>query len=313
MTIDRRDFLMTTLAAGLTLERGGEAQGPALFPGFEARKIATTGAMINVLRGGSGPPLLLLHGYPQTHIEWHKIAARLAQRFTVVMPDLRGYGDSSKPADGENHVNYSKRAMALDQVEVMHALGFDRFAIVGHDRGARVAWRTAVEHPDHVSRVAVIDIVPKPYSMVTREFATEYFHWFLLIQPAPLPETLVGNNVEFWLTSRFLGRLSISPEVFAEYLRCLKDPASIHATCEDYRAGASIDLTHSDEDGVKKVACPMFVLWGERGPVGRLYDVMSIWRAHASDVRGQSLPGGHFLPEELPDETLAALQPFLNA
>ena len=154
--------------------------------------------------GGSGPPLLLIHGYPQTHVEWHKIAPRLAERFTVVMPDLRGYGDSSKPPDGENHATYSKRAMALDQIEVMRTLGFERFAIVGHDRGARVAWRAAVEHPDRVTRVAVLDIVPLPYSDVTRQFATEYFHWFFLIQPAPFPETLLGNNAEFFLRSRFL-------------------------------------------------------------------------------------------------------------
>lgn len=268
---------------------------------------------LNHVRRGSGPPLLLLHGYPQTHVEWHKMAARLAQRFTVVLADLRGYGDSSKPPDGENHVAYSKRAMALDQIEVMRALGFDRFAIVGHDRGARVAWRTAVEHPDQVTRLGVIDIVPRPYSSVTREFATEYFHWFFLIQPAPLPETLIGNNAEFFLRSRFLRGPGVTPEAFAEYLRCFSDPASIHATCEDYRAGAGIDLQHADEDRGSKVACPTFVLWGARGTVGRLYDVMQIWREHASDVRGQSLPGNHFLPEELPDETLAALLPFLQA
>jgi haloacetate dehalogenase len=316
VTIDRRDFLMTTLAGGAAAALAGNhaaAQAPAtLFPGFETQRIATSAATINVLRGGSGPPLLLLHGYPQTHVEWHKIAPRLAQRFTVVMADLRGYGDSAKPADGENHVNYSKRAMALDQVEVMKALGFDRFAIVGHDRGARVAWRTAVEHPDQVTRAAVIDIVPKPYSMVTREFATAYYHWFFLIQPAPFPETLIGNSAEYYLRSRMTGP-AFTPAALAEYVRCFTDPATIHATCEDYRAGATIDLTHADEDRGKKVACPMFVLWGERGTVGRLYDVMQIWRDHASDVRGKSLPGGHFLPEELPDDTLAALLPFLQA
>jgi haloacetate dehalogenase len=311
---DRRDFLKTTLAA--VAGAGGAAPGPGgvqaqpLFPGFEARRIATPGAAINALRGGTGPPLLLLHGYPQTHVEWHKIGPRLAERFTVVMADLRGYGDSSKPEGGENHVNYSKRAMALDQVEVMHALGFDRFAVVGHDRGARVAWRLALEHPDHVTRAAVIDIVPKPYADVTREFATAYFHWFFLIQPAPLPETLIGNSAEFYLR-RFLGGPAITPEAFAEYLRAFKDPATIHATCEDYRAGATIDLEHAGGDGGRKVACPMFVLWGERGTVGRLYDVMKIWGDHGSDVRGKSLPGGHFLPEELPDDTLAALLPFL--
>jgi haloacetate dehalogenase len=318
MTYERRDFLKTTLAAGAGALTAGRvpayaAQAPrALFPGFEARKIATSGATINVLRGGSGPPLLLVHGYPQTHVEWHKIAGRLAERFTLVLPDLRGYGDSSKPPDGENHFAYSKRAMALDQVEVMHALGFDRFAVVGHDRGARVTWRLAVEHPNNVTRAAVIDIVPKPYDSVTRELATQYFHWFFLSQPAPFPETLIGNSAEFYLR-RFLGGPAIAPEAFAEYLRAFKDPATIHATCEDYRAGATIDLQHSSEDGAKKVTCPLLVLWGERGTVGRLYDVMKIWRELATDVRGKALPGGHFLPEELPDQTLAELLPFLGA
>jgi haloacetate dehalogenase len=310
----RRAFLKTTLAAGAAAAgpRAIAAQPAAsLFPGFETRKIQTAGATIHTLKGGSGPPLLLVHGYPQTHVEWHKIAPRLAQKFTVVMTDLRGYGDSSKPPDGDEHVNYSKRAMAQDHVDVMRAYGFDRFAMVGHDRGARVTWRTAVEQPDHVSRAVVIDIVPKPYSMVTREFAQQYFHWFLLIQPSPVPETLIGNSAEFWLR-RFLGGPAIVPEAFAEYLRAFRDPATIHATCEDYRAGAGIDLRHADADGDRKVACPLLVLWGERGTVGRLYDVMKIWREHAANVSGKSLPGGHFLPEELPDDTLAALTGFLG-
>jgi haloacetate dehalogenase len=287
-----------------------------IFPGFERRMIQTSGAAINTLRGGNGPPLLLIHGYPQTHVEWHRIAPELAKRYTVVLVDLRGYGDSSKPAEGENHANYSKRAMALDQVEVMHALGYDRFAVAGHDRGARVAWRLAVEHPDRVTRAAVLDIVPLPYSMVTREFATQYFHWFFLIQPAPFPETLIGNNAEFYLRSRFLRPTSgtgvFTPEAIAEYLRCFKDPATIHATCEDYRAGATIDIEHSNEDGKKRVVCPLLVLWGERGTVGRLYDVMKIWREHAVNVTGKGLPAGHFLPEEIPNETLSALLSFLE-
>lgn len=293
-----------------------DRRATAFFPGFETRKIETSGATINALRGGSGPPLLLLHGYPQTHVEWHKIGLQLAERFTVVLTDLRGYGDSSKPAEGENHANYSKRAMALDQIEVMQALGYERFAVVGHDRGARVAWRLAVEHPHRVTRAVVLDIVPLPYSMVTREFATEYFHWFFLIQPAPFPETLIGHNAEFYLRSRFMrpmgGTGAIAPEAFAEYLRCFTDPATIHATCEDYRAGATIDLEHSEEDGARSVMCPLLVLWGERGTVGRLYDVMKIWRDHALNVTGRALPAGHFLPEEIPDETLSELLPFLQ-
>lgn len=313
MSVDRRDFLKTTIAASAVLASGEQASAqPALFPGFEARKIQTSGATINVLRGGSGPPLLLIHGYPQTHVEWHKIAPRLAQKFTVVMTDLRGYGDSSKPPDGENHANYSKRAMALDQIEVMRALGYDRFAVVGHDRGARVTWRLAIEHPAAVTKAAVLDIVPLPYSMVTREFATAYYHWFFLIQPAPLPETLIGNSAEFYVRSRFLAGPAFTPEAVAEYLRTFKDPATIHATCEDYRAGATIDLTHAEETRDCRVSCPLLVMWGERGVVGRLYDVMKIWREHAVNPTGKSLPAGHFLPEEMPEETLAALLAFLQ-
>ena len=179
-----------------------------------------------------------------------------------------------------------------------------------------MAWRLALEHPERVTRAAVLDIVPLPYSMVTREFATQYYHWFFLIQPAPLPETLIGNSAEFYLRSRFLrprSRTAFTPEAFAEYLRCFKDPATIHATCEDYRAGATIDLEHVGADGDRKVTCPLLVLWGERGTVGRLYDVMNIWRQHAMNVTGKGLPAGHFLPEEVPDETLAALLPFLHA
>ncbi len=271
--------------------------------------------MINVVYGGSGPPVLLLHGYPQTHVLWHMLAPRLAERFTVVMTDLRGYGDSSTPPGGDNHANYSKRAMALDQIEVMRTLGFDRFAVVGHDRGGRVAWRLAVEHPHAVTKAAVLDIVPLPYDRVTKAFATQYYHWFFLIQPAPLPETLIGNSVEMYLRSRFErptgGTSAIAPEAFAEYLRCFSDPATIHATCEDYRAGATIDLDHAQEDGAKKVTCPLLVLWGERGTVGRLDPVMEIWRDKAADVHGKALPGGHFLAEECPDETLAELLAFL--
>jgi haloacetate dehalogenase len=313
--LDRRHFLKTTVAASMAAaDAHVSAQSPPLFPGFTARRIQTSGAAIHTLVGGSGPPLLLIHGYPQTHVEWHKIAPALATRFTVVMTDLRGYGDSSKPPDGDNHANYSKRAMALDQVEVMRALGHERFAVVGHDRGGRVTWRMCVEHPERVTRAAILDIVPLPYSSVTREFATQYFHWFFLIQPAP-SETLIGNNAEYYLRSRFLrptgGTGAVTDEAFAEYLRCFSDPATIHATCEDYRAGASIDLEHSNADGAKKVTCPLLVLWGERGTVGRLYDVMKIWNEHATSVTGKALPAGHFLPEEVPDDTLAELMRFL--
>lgn len=320
MSYDRRQFLQATLAASAVsamVPRGVGAQASNLFPGFRTQRIPTSGATIHTRIGGSGPPLLLIHGYPQTHVEWHKIAGRLAQHYTVVMTDLRGYGDSSKPLDGENHANHSKRAMALDQVEVMRTLGFDRFAVVGHDRGARVAWRLTIEHAERVTRAAVIDIVPLPYATVTREFATEYYHWFFLIQPAPLPETLLANNAEFFLRSRFqrlnAPNSAFTAEAFAEYLRCFNDPAAIHASCEDYRAGATIDIEHANADGDRKVTCPLLVLWGERGTVGRLYDVMGVWRRHAVNVTGRGLPAAHFIPEEVPDETLAALLPFLQA
>jgi haloacetate dehalogenase len=319
-TCDRREFLQDALAVPLVAWQGtpaaARAPSEAFFPGFDARSIRTSGATIHALRGGSGPPLLLLHGYPQTHVEWHKIAPDLARSFTVVMTDLRGYGDSSKPDGGSNHEGYSKRAMALDQLEVMRALGYDRFAVAGHDRGARVAWRMAVEHPEHVTRLAVLDIVPLPYAMVTRDFATQYFHWFFLIQPAPFPETLIGNNADFYLRSRFLrptgGTGAITEAAYAEYLRCFKMAETIHATCEDYRAGATVDIEHSNQDGSKKVVCPTLVLWGERGTVGRLYDVMAIWRQHAVDVRGKALAAGHFLPEEVPAETLMELTRFME-
>jgi haloacetate dehalogenase len=280
------------------------------FPGFQAHRIETPGATIHTVVGGSGPPVLLLHGSPQTHIEWRKIAPALAERFTVVMTDLRGYGDSSKPPDGEKHENYSKRAMARDQLEVMRTLGFERFAVVGHDRGARVTWRLAVEHPDVVTRAAVLDIVPLPYSTVTREFATQYYHWFFLIQPAPLPETLIANSVECYLRSRLPEREGVESTAFAEYMRCY-DASAIHGNCEDYRAGATIDIEHASEDGDRRVTCPLLVLWGERGTVGRLYDVMAVWGEHATDVRGKGFPARHHLPEEVPDETLAELLAFL--
>ena len=288
-----------------------------MFEGFERVTIETTGAAINVVKGGKGSPVLLLHGYPQTHVMWHKIAPRLAQDFCVVAPDLRGYGDSSKPPDGENHLGYSKRATAHDQVEVMERLGFTHFAVVGHDRGARVAHRLTRDHPDRVTKLAVLDILPTHtvYQQVNKALATAYYHWFFLIQPAPFPETLIGNNAEFYLTA-MLGRLkpqAITSEAFAEYLRCFRDPATIHATCEDYRAAATIDLSHDEADLDHKIACPVLALWGEKGFLHKRYDVLAIWRERAVDVRGKAVPCGHFLPEEGPEETLAELRTFLSA
>ena len=283
---------------------------------FEPLRIATEGAEINLVKGGDGPPLLLLHGYPQTLAMWHKVMPGLAERFTVVASDLRGYGDSSKPPGGDDHAGYAKRAMALDQVEVMRALGFERFFVAGHDRGGRVAHRMALDHADAVARLAVLDIVPthKIFATTDKALATAYYHWFFLIQPYDLPETLIGANPEYYLRNKF-GRGSadpeaITPEAFGEYLRCFEDPAAIHASCEDYRAAASIDLEHDDADLETKLACPLLALWGEKAAMHRLYDVLACWRERAADVRGRALPCGHYLPEEAPEETAAELMRF---
>ena len=288
-----------------------------MFPGFKTSRIPTTGAIIHVVSGGDGPPVLLLHGHPQTHAQWHKLAPQLAREFTLIMTDLRGYGDSSKPPGGENHSNYSKRAMALDQVEVMSTFGFEKLAVVGHDRGGRVAHRMALDHPSRVTKLAVLDIVPTRtlYNNVTREFATAYYHWFFLIQPAPLPETLIANNVEFYLRQRFdpLMPKAVTLEAFAEYLRCFRNPATIHAACEDYRAGASIDLQHDEADLNRKITCPLLALWAERGAMHRMFDVAATWRERAINVKGKALFGGHFLTEESPHETLAELRAFLHS
>jgi haloacetate dehalogenase len=282
----------------------------SLFPGFTEHNIATSGATIHTLSAGSGPPVLLLHGFPQTLAAWHKIAPQLAEDFTVIATDLRGYGDSSKPPDGENHFGYSKRATAQDQVEVMRHFGFDRFAVVGHDRGGRVAHRMALDHPERVSKLALLDIVPtyKLLHSVTREFATAYYHWFLLIQPAPLPETILARVLDlFESRERY-----VDPAARDEYLRAFRDPATAHAACEDYRAAASIDLEHDESDLERKIECPLLALWGAHGPMHRMHDVLATWRERASNVSGKALPGGHFLPEELPDQTLGELRAFLG-
>ncbi len=279
-------------------------------PGFQGRQIDTPGARIHVAVGGSGPPLLLLHGHPQTHVTWHKVAPRLAERFTVVAPDLRGYGDSSKPEGGPGHVNYSKRSMAADQVAVMRALGFDAFPVVGHDRGGRVAHRMALDHPAAVERLALFDIAPTAtmYARTDKEFATRYFWWFFLIQPAPLPEHLIAADPAFFLRTHIDGQSktpgSTSDAVFQEYLRCYSDPACRHAICEDYRAAAGIDLEHDAADAARRVEVPLLALWGAKGTVGKLYDVLQTWREKARDVSGRPLPCGHTLQEEMPDQVL---------
>ncbi len=288
-----------------------------MFEGFETRRIAINQVTINYLIKGSGPPLLLLHGYPQTHVMWHEIAPALAQRYTVVAPDLRGYGDSSKPPGDDQHLTYSKRSTASDQAALMAALGFERFMVAGHDRGARVTHRLCLDYPEKVTKAVLLDIIPttEVFRRVDKFLATAYYHWFFLIQPNNLPETLIGGNPEIYLRQIAIrkGHLIFTPEAFAEYLRCFRDPACIHASCEDYRAGASIDLEHHAADGGRKIACPVLVLWGEKGIVGYKQDPIAIWREYASDVRGHSVPNGHFLPEESPQETLASLLDFFGA
>jgi haloacetate dehalogenase len=286
------------------------------FPGFRGIRIETTEAVINGVIGGSGPPVLLLHGWPQTHVQWRSVAATLARRYTVVATDLRGYGDSSKPGDGENHAGHSKRATARDQVELMRKLGFERFSVVAHDRGARVAHRMALDYPAAVTKLAVLDIVPtyKLYTNVTKEFATAYFHWFFLIQPAPLPETLLLGSAEAFLRGwafRDLVPQVIAEDVYAEYLRCFRDPQTMHAMCEDYRAGATIDLEHDKADLDRKIECPLLALWAGKGAMERMYKVADTWRERATNVSGKALPGSHWLTEQLPDEVCAELLPFL--
>ena len=286
----------------------------SLFPGFASRRIRASGATINLKVGGSGAPVLLLHGYPQTHAMWHKVAPALARDYTVVCADLRGYGESSKPKGVPGHANYSKRAMALDMVEAMEALGFVKFHVVGHDRGGRVAHRLARDHGRRVQTLTVLDISPtlKMYRSTNMQFAKAYYHWFFLIQEAPLPEQMLKGMGPQYILKR-LGRGKTGIKVFdrralAEYVRCFEP----HSTCEDYRAAATIDLVHDRKDLKRKLRMPVLALWGRQGVIAALFDCLADWREVAADVRGRALQCGHFIPEEKPKELLAELQRFLK-
>ena len=294
------------------------------FDGFEAREFAVNGTTILARFGGAKgkPPLLLVHGLPQTHAMWHRVAAQLAPHFFIVMPDLRGYGDSGKPETLADHSQASKREMARDLVEVMAALGHREFFVCGHDRGARATHRLAVDHPQCVRRLALIDIAPTldMYNATNMTFARYYYHWFHLIQPAPLPEAMIGGNCKLYLHTKLGGWGGkgidfIEPQALAEYERCFCRSGNIHAACEDYRASAGIDLDHDRDSRAKgdKIACDTFVLWGERGIVGKLFDPIALWQAQCSArVTGNSMPAGHFIPEELPDATAQALLQFFG-
>jgi haloacetate dehalogenase len=291
-----------------------------MLAGFEYRKLDVEGVTINCAIAGTGPPLLLLHGYPQNHLMWRHVAPVLAEDHTVVLADLRGYGDSGKPAPDADGLVYAKRSMARDQVGLMRQLGFTEFGLIGHDRGARVAHRLVLDHPAAVPRLAVLDIVPTRhvFGHVTRAMATAYYHWFFLSTGHGIPEHLIGGDPGFWVRS-LIGPLlgpgaSLEPEVMDDYIRCFTDPRTIAASCADYRAAASTDLIDDEESFAagQRIDCPVLALWGTEAFVGRGYQPLEVWSQYATDVRGTALPTGHFLPEEAPDLVITALGEFFG-
>jgi len=291
-----------------------------MFEGFTDASVQVDGINIHAIRGGQGPALLLLHGHPQTHVIWHKVAPKLAEHFTVIAADLRGYGDSGKPVGDAGHENYAKRRMALDQVELMRHHGFASFSVLAHDRGGRVAARMALDHPDVVTRLITLDVAPTlaMYEKTSFDFARAYWHWFMLVRPAPFPETLIRADPDLYLRqtmgARSAGLAPFTKEAYAEYLRCLQDPATAHGMCEDYRASVTIDLEHDRASlaSGQKIRCPFLALWGAHGVIEQCFDPIKEWQAYAPQVEGEALSCGHYLPEEAPDQLLARVLPFLD-
>ena len=296
----------------------------AWFEGFDDQRLRVGDIHLRVRSGGNpaAPPLLLVHGFPQTSALWHRVARQLAPHFRLVLPDLRGYGESDKPPGETDHANYSKRSMALDLHRLMAQLGHAHYSVAGHDRGARVAHRLALDFPAAVQRLAVLDIVPTldMYDRTDQRFASAYYHWFFLIQPAPHPEQMIGHDPEHYARWKLGGwgaggHAFYEAEAMAEYLRCFSQPEAIHGACEDYRASAGIDLEHDRESRRcgEQVACDLLVLWGQRGVIQALFDPLALWHAQcAGVVTGAALPAGHFLAEELPQETAAHLLAFFK-
>jgi haloacetate dehalogenase len=289
-------------------------------PGFEYRRIDVEGVTISCAMKGAGPPLLLLHGWPENHLMWREVAPALAEDHTVVLADLRGYGDSGKPAPDAAGLVYAKRSMARDQVALMRQLGFTRFQLAGHDRGARVAHRLVLDHPGVVTRLAVLDIMPTRHVLhtLTRTVAAAYYQWFFLAAGNGIPEHLIAADPGYWVrtvTSQLLGDgKSIEPEVLEDYIRCFGDPGTIAGSCADFRSALGVDLVHDDETFAagQRVSCPVLVLWGKQSFVGRGYEPLSVWPQYATDVRGDALPTGHFVPEEAPDLVTAAFRGFFD-
>jgi haloacetate dehalogenase len=304
----------------MTTPAEAAAASQRLLPAFAYQRMDVEGLTVNYAISGSGPPLLLLHGYPQNHLMWRRVAPALARDHTVVLADLRGYGDSGKPAPDAAGLVYAKRSMARDQVGLMRQLGFPQFQLAGHDRGARVAHRLTLDHPGAVTRLAILDIVPTRHVLhnVTLAMATTYYHWFFLSTGNGIPERLIGADPGYWVRSLIAPLLgegaSIDPEAMEDYIRCFRDPRTVAASCADYRSAVSTDLAHDDETFAagQRIDCPLLALWGAQGFVGRGYQPLAVWQQYATDVRGQELPTGPFLPEVAPELVIEALRDFLG-